>query len=400
MVLPLMHDGLVGQREAFATHMTSMMSLEHRTRWIVGIPRLTAEITQNIFVLDIRFIGTYSKHARLLARTVRGLSENDPRTLRSVEPVDLLVMAQGISLANKCQILFGLAVFALLGAALSVPWNRTGAIVSASQLEVSRQLADTWFENGFSIGRSEGSSIPMRVIRVDEVLFGSGDEDTAISGTLTATDADGLADGTFQVVVANILAGPLVELAPLLAQRTRPGGRVALSGLLVEQADAVMLSGETAAGKYPVECVKVLDRVARRIAQSGGAGYAAEAILEKQRQKTIRAAVSLANSLENARLAVFTREGDMADSTSHLRPDRAPIFAFSPREETVRHLTLNWNTHALRLDFHTDAEETFAAAEEELIKRGLVASGDKIIALRELIEGQERFESIQIRTVP
>ena len=66
----------------------------------------------------------------------------------------------------------------------------------------------------------------------------------------------------------------------------------------------------------------------------------------------------------------------------------------------MRHLTLNWNTHALRLDFHTDAEETFAAAEEELIKRGLVASGDKIIALRELVEGEEHFESIQIRTVP
>ena len=50
-------------------------------------------------------------------------------------------MAQGISLANKCQILFGAAVFALLGAALAVPWVRTGLIVSDSQLEVSRQLA-------------------------------------------------------------------------------------------------------------------------------------------------------------------------------------------------------------------------------------------------------------------
>jgi ribosomal protein L11 methyltransferase len=41
------------------------------------------------------------------------------------------------------------------------------------------------------------------------------------------------------VLLANILAGPLVELAPLLAARTRVGGRIALSGLLVEQADAV-----------------------------------------------------------------------------------------------------------------------------------------------------------------
>ena len=82
-------------------------------------------------------------------------------------------MAQGISLANKCQILFGAAVLALLAGALSVPWHRTGEIVTESQLEVSRQLAETWFENGFSIGRSEGSQIPMRVVEVDDILFGS-----------------------------------------------------------------------------------------------------------------------------------------------------------------------------------------------------------------------------------
>ena len=54
-----------------------------------------------------------------------------------------------------------------------MPWHRTGEIVTESQLEVSRQLAETWFENGFSIGRSEGSQIPMRVVEVDDILFGS-----------------------------------------------------------------------------------------------------------------------------------------------------------------------------------------------------------------------------------
>jgi pyruvate kinase len=66
----------------------------------------------------------------------------------------------------------------------------------------------------------------------------------------------------------------------------------------------------------------------------------------------------------------------------------------------MRHQTLNWNSHAFRLDFTTEAEETFNEAEKILIKRNLVASGDKLIVLRELIEGEERFESIQFRTVP
>jgi pyruvate kinase len=196
------------------------------------------------------------------------------------------------------------------------------------------------------------------------------------------------------IVATHMLESMITNPIPTRAEITD------VANAVFEQADAVMLSGETAQGKYPVECVKVLDRVARRIALSGGAGYANDAILATQRQKTIRSAVMLANSIEDAKLVVFTRTGEMADQTSHLRPERAPIFVFTPTQEEVRHQTMNWNSHAFQLDFTTDAEETFAEAEKILIQQKLVASGDKLIVLRELIEGEERFESIQIRTVP
>ncbi len=173
-----------------------------------------------------------------------------------------------------------------------------------------------------------------------------------------------------------------------------------VANAVFEQADAVMLSGETATGKYPVECVRILDRVARRIALSGGAGYAEQAILDTQQRKTIRSAVMLANSLEDSKLVVFTHTGAMADGASHLRPERAPVFVFAPTPEAVRHQTLNWNAHAYVLDFTSDPEETFNEAEKFLMRKKLVASGDKLIVLRELVEGEERFESIQIRTVP
>ena len=196
------------------------------------------------------------------------------------------------------------------------------------------------------------------------------------------------------IVATHMLESMITNPIPTRAEITD------VANAVFEQADAVMLSGETAQGKYPVECVKVLDRVARRIALSGGAGYANDAILATQRQKTIRSAVMLANSIEDAKLVVFTRTGEMADQTSHLRPERAPIFVFTPTQEEVRHQTMNWNSHAFHLDFTTDAEETFAEAEKFLIQQKLVASGEKLIVLRELIEGEERFESIQIRTVP
>ena len=76
-------------------------------------------------------------------------------------------MNRGLSLANKCKLIFSVAVIVILAAALSVPWVRTQRLVRENQLEVSRQLAETWLENGFTLGRSEGLAIPMRVIELD-----------------------------------------------------------------------------------------------------------------------------------------------------------------------------------------------------------------------------------------
>jgi len=172
-----------------------------------------------------------------------------------------------------------------------------------------------------------------------------------------------------------------------------------VANAVYEQADAIMLSGETTVGKYPIDCVKTLDRVARRIGESGGAGYAKEAIVDSTRLKTMRSAVLLANSFPNSKLVLFTRRGYMADNASHLRPDNAPIFAFSPSVEVVRRLALNWNTHPILMSFGIDPEHTIADAELELERRGLIQKGDQLIILSDVMAGSERFDSIQIRQV-
>jgi pyruvate kinase len=172
-----------------------------------------------------------------------------------------------------------------------------------------------------------------------------------------------------------------------------------VANAVFEQADAIMLSGETTVGKYPVECVKILDRVARRIAQSGGAGYVKDAIIDTTRLKTMHSAITLANSFPNGKVIVFTRRGFMADNASHLRPERAPIFAFSPSAEVVRRLALNWNTHPIQMAFGINPEHTIADAELELTRRGLIKSGDQLIILSDVAAGQERFDSIQLREV-
>src|SRR3989442_9553936 len=125
-----------------------------------------------------------------------------------------------------------------------------------------------------------------------------------------------------------------------------------------------MLSGETTIGRYPVECVQVLNRVAERIERSGGAGYAEAAILEDARQKTVASAVALANSLRRAKMIVFTRHGTVARYVSNLRPEHAPIFAFTPSEEVRRQLSICWGIYPVRIKFTKDPNATIEAAEK------------------------------------
>jgi pyruvate kinase len=172
-----------------------------------------------------------------------------------------------------------------------------------------------------------------------------------------------------------------------------------VANAVFEQADAIMLSGETTVGKYPVECVKVFDRVARRIERSGGAGYFSDAIITDPRHKTVKSAIVLANSFHNSKLVVFTRRGIMADYASHLRPEHSPIFAFAPTEEVVRRLALNWGTHAIRMPFDVRPEHTVADAEVMLKKLGLVQPGDRLIVVSDILAGEERFDSIHLRDV-
>jgi pyruvate kinase len=166
-----------------------------------------------------------------------------------------------------------------------------------------------------------------------------------------------------------------------------------------EQADAVMLSGETTVGKYPVQCVRTLDTISRRIERSGGMGFAAAALLPDDRSKTIHAAVVLANSLTSSKIVVFTRAGFMARFTSNLRPHSAPIYAFAPRIEVCRQLKQLWGVHPLLLPLDEDPERTIGAAEAELVRRKLVEPGDRLVIVSDLLAGKGRYASIQLRMV-
>jgi len=195
------------------------------------------------------------------------------------------------------------------------------------------------------------------------------------------------------IIATQLLESMITNPLPTRAEITD------VANAVFEQADALMLSGETTIGRYPVECVEILRRVAVRTERSGGAGYAENALLENIRQKMVASAVTLANSLHDSKLIVFTLQGRMARHASNLRPQRAPIFAFTPSEEVYRQLALYWGTFPARVDFSGGPDRAIAAAEKFLRKNRWATPGDHMVIISDVRMGRALVDSIQLRMV-
>ena len=195
------------------------------------------------------------------------------------------------------------------------------------------------------------------------------------------------------IVATHMLESMIKNRVPTRAEITD------VANAVFEQADAIMLSGETSTGLHPVECVDVLNRVATRIERSGGAGYAQGAILEDNRQKTVSSAVVLANSLTRSKLIVFTRHGTMARNTSNLRPEHSTIFAFTPSEEVRQQLSICWGVCPQRIEFSDDPNETIEIAARYLREQKLISRGDNLVVISDVQARGERVDCVLLRTV-
>jgi len=151
-----------------------------------------------------------------------------------------------------------------------------------------------------------------------------------------------------------------------------------VANAIFDGSDALMLSGETAAGLYPLESVMMMDRIIReaeasvtqlpRPARSGNLQInevIAEAICHAAEELHLRV------------VAVFTEKGSSAGLVSKYRP-RAPIVAFSPVQETRRRLALFWGVLPRSMGAVHDIDKLAATAEKRLLEEKLVKRGDII----------------------
>ncbi|MBD0338478.1 MAG: pyruvate kinase, partial [Thermoleophilia bacterium] len=150
-------------------------------------------------------------------------------------------------------------------------------------------------------------------------------------------------------------------------------------GILVGTS-AIMLSGETAVGVYPVEAVRTMDQIARAVEPS--LSYRHQ-MPEASEEPTIgrsmsNAACDLAEALGARAILVPTFTGRTASAVARLRPHR-PILGLTHQEHSLRHMAIEWGVTPVRVPEASDVEDLWRASMEAARETGLVEAGDRIV---------------------
>ncbi len=149
--------------------------------------------------------------------------------------------------------------------------------------------------------------------------------------------------------------------------------------------DAVMLSGETSVGEYPLEAVRMMERIVRRVESEW---EQAHRILdrplgqvESRREALGRAACVLAEQMGAAAVVTITHSGNNARIVSRYRP-RPPIIAVTDRAKVVRRLKLIWGVRSLLVDSSNDNSDlAVGKIRDRMIQLGLLKEGDHVVVL-------------------
>ena len=152
-----------------------------------------------------------------------------------------------------------------------------------------------------------------------------------------------------------------------------------VANAIYDGSDAIMLSGETAMGKYPVEAVRMMAKIAETT--EAHLDYSnLQKLNKKQRKKDISmavgfASVSTAEILKASCLVVPTMTGYTARMISSLRP-KTPIYAISPSEQAVRRMQLYWGVYAMPGETEDSTRHMITNSMKIILRRKLIKKGE------------------------
>ena len=195
------------------------------------------------------------------------------------------------------------------------------------------------------------------------------------------------------IVATHMLESMISQPMPTRAEITD------VANAVYELADCVMLSGETTIGKYPLECVQILDKIAKRIEIEDDTEIREVAVFTGERMKVLHSAVVLANEIPHSKILTFTRHGFMAHGLAALRPVHSPILTFTPHAQLLRQLRLLRAVEPFQMPFATEPDATIENAIALLKERGRIVPGDNLIIATDILSQDRLVDSVQLRTV-
>jgi len=172
-----------------------------------------------------------------------------------------------------------------------------------------------------------------------------------------------------------------------------------IANAIREEADCVMLSGETTVGKYPVECVETINRIANRMEAEDSVVLREDLVLKLPKSKMLRSAACLASELDDSAIVVFTRRGLLPQKLSSLRA-QVPVYAFTDNKETFSQMLIMRGIEPFFLKFDDeDPERTIQNSFTALKDRNWAKTGNSMVVITNVIAGEKIVDTIQLREV-
>lgn len=188
------------------------------------------------------------------------------------------------------------------------------------------------------------------------------------------------------ITLARSAAKPVIVATQMLEsmmQNSRPTRAETsdVANAVYDGADAVMLSGETSVGKYPIEAVKTMSRICRLIEDTISKNGSEFKHKPRTRSGVISyAARDVAERLEVKALVAFTESGDTARRLARLHP-KVEILAFSPRLEVRSQLSLSWGVETFIIDPVETTDEMIEEMDRVLLDIGRYLPGETVVVV-------------------
>lgn len=169
---------------------------------------------------------------------------------------------------------------------------------------------------------------------------------------------------------------------------------------ILDGADAVMLSGETSVGSFPIQAVRTMARIIENTEENGGDKIAPLGVFRSDQSGVIcQAATTLAETLHARYLVTFTLSGATARQMSRMRSG-IPQISFTPLEETRRQLALSWGVECYKLPTVQHTDDMVNQVDQVARATRIVEGGEKLVIVAGMPPGvQKSSNSIRVHTI-